>query len=79
MSHLKQYCEVTREKEGELKEGEPETEKDYFFLLHWGLEYTIINEVAVNFTVGICENVKTGQIQTFLPEQIRIIGQKIKE
>ena len=79
MSHLKTYCEVTWEKDGELKDGEPVMERDYYYLLHFGLRYDIIENQVVNYTVAICQNVKTGQLEYFNIEQIRIIGQQIKE
>ena len=79
MSRLRTYCEVSWIKDGELKEGEPEMERDFYYLLHWGLKYEIVNNVAVGYTVGICQNIKSGAVECFNPESIRIIGNEIKE
>jgi len=59
-------------------------EKKEFFLLHWGLDYTLIEmeegrRIAANFTVAICEDYETGQILCFRPEQLKIIGREIKK
>jgi hypothetical protein len=77
-------CEVTWEKEGELEEGEPVYEKGQYWILHFGLDYKLIEVeegkiTAVNYTVIICQHCKTGQIEKFLPEQVKILGTQIKE
>jgi hypothetical protein len=73
---MKDLCEVTWiDREGE----EPVTVKDKYYLLHFGLCYTIIGEVGVSYTVCICQNVKTGQLELFEPSQVRIIGTKIEK
>jgi hypothetical protein len=74
MSHLKTYIEVTREYDDE--DGNSVKEKDFFYLLHWGLT---INDMGMNYTVAICQNCKTGQVEMIEPHQIRIIGKEIKE
>ena len=81
---MKILCEAEWDKEGELKEDESLYERGQFFLLHWGLQYQIIDLgegrfTTANWTVAICEDCKTGAIRCFLPEQLRILGQQIKE
>jgi hydrogenase maturation factor len=67
---MKTLVEVSFENEND--------EKEQFFLLHWGLKMQVINDLAVTFTVAICQNVKTGDILCFYPEQLRILGDQIK-
>ena len=76
---MRTLVEVTYEKEGELKEDEPATEKEEYWLLHWGTKMEIINNIGVNFSVAICQNCKTGDVLCFLPEQLKIIGQEIRK
>ena len=50
-----------------------------FYLLHWGLEYVLLQDehgkpYGINYTVGICQEMQTGLIRTFLPGEIRVIG-----
>ena len=78
MSHLKTVVEVTFEDE-DGKEA-----RDRYFLLHWGLKYDMIadsyqNLVPVHYTVAICQHIKSGVIETFLPEQLRVEGINLKE
>ena len=80
---MKILCEVTQEKEGELKEGEPQEERSDWWLLHWGLDYTIIemNEemrIGVSYTVAICQHRESGVIRCFRPEQLQVLGREIK-
>lgn len=54
-----------------------------FYLLHWGLEYVLLEDpngkpYGINYTVGICQEMKSGVIRTFLPGEIRIIGTEMK-
>lgn len=83
MANLKTLCEISWEKDGELEEGESTIEKDLYFLLHWGLKHEIVQVeermLAINWTVAICQNVKTGVIECFAPEQLRILGNEIKK
>jgi hypothetical protein len=74
MPHLKTYCEVTKESQDE--DGNAIYERDFYYILHWGLT---INDFGINYTVAICENCKSGQIEMVEPQQIRIIGKGIKE
>jgi hypothetical protein len=79
MSRLKTYCEVTIDTGEVDDEGNEIYQKDYYFLLHWGIRYDIVSDQAVSYTVGIMQNVKTGQIELHEPTSIRIIGNEIKE
>jgi len=77
-------AEVSWAKDDELQEGESAYDKGEYWILHYGLDYRIINVdddkiAAVNFTVVICQNCKTGQLEKFLPEQIKILGSEIKK
>ena len=74
---MRDLCEVSWQKED--TEEEPIMVKEKYFLLHFGLKYAIINNVAVNYTVAICQNYKTGQLEMFDPSQIRILGTEIKK
>jgi len=78
---MKILCEVTQEKEGELKEGEPQEERSDWWLLYWGLEYKMIDVgdriVPVNYSVAICQHYDTGQVETFLPSQLKILGKTL--
>jgi hypothetical protein len=48
---------------------------ELFFLLHWGLQLTTDKDnKPVSYTVGICQELKTGIICTLLPEQLKVIG-----
>lgn len=76
-------CEARWIREGTENDDEPAYEKGKYWLLHWGLKYDMTtdregNSVAFNYTVAICQECETGQVETFLPEQLKIIGTKIK-
>jgi hypothetical protein len=76
-------CEIEWEKDDQPLDGNTIMEKGKYWLHHWGLKHEIIQAeegklVAVSWTVGICENYETGQIELFAPEQIRILGTEIK-
>jgi hypothetical protein len=76
---MKILCECQWQKDETGEDGEPVYERGEFLLLHWGLQNTITQTeddrmIAVSYTVGICEDCKTGQIRCFLPESIRILG-----
>jgi hypothetical protein len=62
-----------------LKKWEPAVDPVNFYLLHWGLEYVLLQDehgkpYGINYTVGICQEMQTGLIRTFLPGDIRVIG-----
>jgi hypothetical protein len=78
MSRIRTIVEVTYEDEdGEDKMGN-------YYLLHWGIRFDLLpdsygNLVPVHFTVAICQNLKSGVIEMFTPDQIRVLGVNIKE
>lgn len=74
---MRVLAEVSWEKEDGLGEGESSMIREMYFLLHWGMNYTIVNGIAVNYTVAICQDCKTGDIRCFLPEQLRVVGKDI--
>jgi hypothetical protein len=51
---------------------------DMYYLLHWGLHVGYADEVTkqspFTYTVGICQELETGRILTFLPYQLRVVG-----
>jgi hypothetical protein len=57
---------------------EPMMKPVKYYLLHWGVQSDIVysegNPIVYSDTVGICQHIETGHIQTFLPTEIRIIG-----
>ena len=84
MSNIKTIVECRWLKEGTEADENPTYEKDRFILLHWGLDCQTYESdsgqtVGINWTVAICQNCKTGDIRTFLPEQLRILGKEVKE
>lgn len=77
---MKVLCEATWiDTEGE----EPRTMRGQYNLLHFGLAFRLIDTengvVPVNYTVCICENIKTGNLEKFDPEQIKILGHELKK
>ena len=64
------------------KHQEPAFEDVYYYLLHWGLTYEILMDkeqrYPVSYTVGICQNIKTGVIKTFIPQEITVVGKEVK-
>lgn len=78
---MKILCEATWESDNQPLDGDTVYEKDKYYLLHFGLEYKLIEVgdgqvAAVNYTTAICSHCETGVIETFLPKQIRIIATK---
>lgn len=78
MGRVRTIVEVTYEDEDGLEK------KDNYYLLHWGLKYDLLPDsygqlVPVHYTVAICENLQSGVIETFLPEQCKVLGINLKE
>jgi hypothetical protein len=76
MAHIKTIVEVTFDEDGYEK-------KDLYYLLHFGMKYDLIPGesgymIPVQYSVAICQHLKTGQIETFMPEQLRVEGNEIK-
>jgi len=49
------------------------------YVHHWGLQYESIEDKQGNisigqYTVAICEDGVTGQVHTFMPTQLKIVG-----
>jgi hypothetical protein len=70
---MRTLCEATYQDEND------EEVKEKVWLLHFGLQYTVINDIGVNYTVAIVENYGTGQIEMFDPQQLKIIGTEVKK
>ena len=58
---------------------EPATVREQYWLLHFGLKYQIIGETGVSYSVAICQHTRTGQLECFDPERLRVIGTQIKK
>lgn len=76
MAHIKTIVEVTFDEDGQEK-------KDLYYLLYWGLKYDLIPGengymIPVHYTISICQHLKTGQIETFMPEQLKVEGSETK-
>ena len=80
---MKILCEVTQERDEQGDNGETLYTRGKYWLMHFGLEFKMIETdqglVPVNYTVAICENYETGQVETYQPSQIKILGKQIKE
>jgi hypothetical protein len=72
---MRSLAEVTWEEE--VNE-ETVIKKGKVWVLHWGLRYQVINDIAVSYSVAICENYDTGQIEMYDPTQLRILGTEVK-
>ena len=81
---MKILCEVTIEREETGEEGEPLYVREKAWLIQWAMEYKLMyvddnRLAAVNYTVALCENYKTGQVETYLPTQLKILGKQINK
>jgi len=81
---MRELVEVSWQQDDQPEDGNTVYVKEKYWLLHWGLKYEIIdtgegNMIAINHTVAICENVKTGNVECFPPESLRILGTEIKK
>jgi hypothetical protein len=52
---------------------------ELYYLLHWGLETNFVYDqnntpIPYSSTVGICQHIKTGQIEKFIPGVIKVLG-----
>lgn len=50
-----------------------------YWLLHWGLQSEVQhdnnnNPIVMTYTVAICHNIETDEIETFLPAELKILG-----
>lgn len=81
---MRVLVECTWEKEEQPIDGEVVVERGEYWLWYFGTDYKIIELgdgriAAVNYTTAICQSCKTGQIECFRPEQLRIIGKNLAE
>ncbi len=80
---MKTLVRVKWESETQPMDGDVAYEEGTFILLHFGLDYKLIETengtVPVNFTVAVCQECKTGEVICFLPGQLRIIGKTMEE
>ena len=57
-------------------------EDQLYYLLHWGLTYEILidreSRYPVSYTIAICQHTKTGEIKTFIPAEITVLGKEQK-
>lgn len=73
MAQLRTVCEVPNPED-------PDNENEqYFYLLHWGMTAGKLSDgeggmFMSSWTIAICQDIKTGQIHTFLPDYIKVIG-----
>jgi hypothetical protein len=77
---MRELCEVTWINEDGQ---EPVKVKEMCYLLHFGVRSEIINDgegrlIGVSNTVAVCQNVKTGDLNCWNIENIRVIGTEIK-
>ena len=61
------------------EEGNEMLETREMYIHHWGLQTETTedkngNLIVIQYTVGICEDVETGQIHTFMPTQLKAQG-----
>ena len=51
-----------------------------YYLLHWGLTYTILTDqnqnYPVSYTVGICQHLRDGIIKSFTPDLLTVVGKE---
>lgn len=89
MSHTKTVVEVMESVLGEdntllYEEGKlvEKSTGEMYYLLHWGLQVGYAEEFnkqsPFTYTVGICQDMETGRIFTFLPYQLRVVGIETK-
>jgi hypothetical protein len=78
---MRELAEVTWVNE---EGSEPVTVKEKVWLLHFGLKSEVINDgdghlIGISNTVAICQNCKTGELNCWAPENLKIIGTEIKK
>ena len=63
-----------------IKVQEPGYEKVKYYLLHWGLTYEILvdqnQRYPIAYTVAICQRFGTGEIKSFVPQDLTVIGKE---
>jgi hypothetical protein len=81
---MRVLVEITEEAEVQPMDGDTAYEKRKGWLHHWGIEHRFVEVeegklAPVYYTVAIVEDYNTGQVNTYAPSQIRIIGKEIRE
>ena len=66
----------------EISNEDDELYRTQVFVLHFGTTYQIVDagdgfKVPVSYTIALCQDVKTGQVMSILPDSLRIIGEDI--
>jgi len=66
-------------KEGEIvNSNDAEIVEVMYYLLHWGLTYTILTDreqnYPVTYTVGICQHLSNNTIKLFTPDLLTVVG-----
>lgn len=69
-------------KEGEIVNSmDAEIVEVMYYLLHWGLTYTILTDqnqnYPVSYTVGICQHLTNNTIKLFTPDVLIVVGKEI--
>ncbi len=72
-----------READPRSKKWEQAIDPVRFYLLHWGLTYAVMHDkdefpYAVSYTVGICQEIASGRILMFQPQDLRVIEKEVK-
>lgn len=80
---MRSLVEVTVEKDDLDDKGDIVYEKKKAWLLHFGLDNTLVETkhgvMPVSYTIAICEDIETGQIFCYRPEQLRILSKELKK
>lgn len=61
---------------------EVQMKPEQYYLLHWGLETNFTHDqngypIPYSSTVGVCQHIKTGVIETFIPGVIKVLGKEV--
>ncbi len=59
---------------------EPAYQDVMYYLLHWGLTYEILTDgnqrYPIAYTVAICQHLKTGEVKSFTPQDLTVVGKE---
>ena len=59
---------------------EPDYADVMYYLLHWGLTYEILTDgnqrYPIAYTVAICQHLKTGEVKSFTPQDLTVVGKE---
>jgi hypothetical protein len=80
---MRTLVEITQELDEQGPDGEALYERREAWLWYFGTEFKLIETehgmIPVNYTVCICSDYETGQVETVMPGQIKILGKIVKE